>query len=218
MVAGLLAAGWYSGHIGNGGFQHLRQAAGLAGATGSDLCRRQHAAPGHRRDVEGPRQSHPGVGLHAGRIVRCPPRDRRLGPRRDWTPAAGPRPPMRRDAPAAAGRPGDAARAARPAGCRPSRSASRSRVSWTFDLGQNMVGVVRLRVAAPAGTKLTLRHAEMLNPDGTVYTKNLRSAASTDTYDCQGRRQREMAAHVHLPRLPLRGADRAAGQARRWMP
>ena len=57
---------------------------------------------------------------------------------------------------------------------------------WTFDLGQNMVGVVRLRITAPAGTKITLRHAEMLNPDGTVYTVNLRSAVSTDTYICKG--------------------------------
>jgi alpha-L-rhamnosidase len=57
---------------------------------------------------------------------------------------------------------------------------------WTFDLGQNMVGFVRLKVSAPAGTKITLRHAEMLNPDGTVYTKNLRSATSTDTYICKG--------------------------------
>ncbi len=57
---------------------------------------------------------------------------------------------------------------------------------WTFDLGQNMVGYVRLKVAAPAGTKLTLRHAEMLNPDGTLYTTNLRSAASIDTYICKG--------------------------------
>jgi len=32
-----------------------------------------------------------------------------------------------------------------------------------------MVGVVRLRVSAPAGTEVTLRHAEMLNPDGTLY-------------------------------------------------
>ena len=30
---------------------------------------------------------------------------------------------------------------------------------WIFDLGQNMVGVVRLKVSAPAGTRLTLRHA-----------------------------------------------------------
>jgi len=57
---------------------------------------------------------------------------------------------------------------------------------WTFDLGQNMVGYVRLKVAAPAGTKLTLRHAEILNPDGTLYTQNLRSAAATDNYICKG--------------------------------
>ena len=57
---------------------------------------------------------------------------------------------------------------------------------WTFDLGQNMVGVVRLKVAAKAGTKLTIRHAEMLNPDNTIYTANLRGAPSVDTYVCKG--------------------------------
>jgi alpha-L-rhamnosidase len=57
---------------------------------------------------------------------------------------------------------------------------------WTFDLGQNMVGYVRLKVSAPAGTKLTLRHAEMLNPDGTLYTENLGGAPSIDTYICKG--------------------------------
>src|SRR5258706_3554870 len=51
---------------------------------------------------------------------------------------------------------------------------------WVFDLGQNMVGVVRLKVSEPAGTKVTLRHAEMLNPNGTIYTKNLRGAPSID--------------------------------------
>ncbi len=55
-----------------------------------------------------------------------------------------------------------------------------------YDLGQNMVGVVRLKVSAPAGTKITLRHAEMLNPDGTVYTTNLRGAPSVDHYICKG--------------------------------
>lgn len=57
---------------------------------------------------------------------------------------------------------------------------------WVFDLGQNMVGVVRLKISAPAGTEITLRHAEMLNPDGTIYTKNLRGAPSVDHYYCQG--------------------------------
>ena len=57
---------------------------------------------------------------------------------------------------------------------------------WTFDLGQNMVGVVRLKVRADRGTVITLRHGEMLNPDGTIYTENLRGATSTDTYICRG--------------------------------
>jgi alpha-L-rhamnosidase len=48
------------------------------------------------------------------------------------------------------------------------------------------VGVVRLKVSAPAGTEVTLRHAEMLNPDGTLYTKNLRGAPSIDHYICKG--------------------------------
>jgi hypothetical protein len=57
---------------------------------------------------------------------------------------------------------------------------------WTYDLGQNMVGVLRLKITAAAGTKITLRHGEMLNPDGTLYTANLRGAPSIDTYICKG--------------------------------
>jgi alpha-L-rhamnosidase len=58
-----------------------------------------------------------------------------------------------------------------------------------FDLGQNMVGWARLAVPAgvSAGTTLTLRFAEMLNPDGTLYITNLRSARATDTYTSAGR-------------------------------
>jgi len=62
---------------------------------------------------------------------------------------------------------------------------------WVFDLGQNMVGVVRLKVSAPTGTRIGLRHAEMLNPDGTLYTNNLRAALSRDEYICRGGRIEE---------------------------
>ncbi|MEV5789255.1 alpha-L-rhamnosidase [Streptomyces sp. NPDC052192] len=55
-----------------------------------------------------------------------------------------------------------------------------------FDLGQNMVGSIRLRVSGAAGTTVRIRHAEVLNPDGTLYTANLRSAAATDTYTLKG--------------------------------
>src|SRR5690606_5537006 len=45
-----------------------------------------------------------------------------------------------------------------------------------FDMGQNMVGYVRLRASGPAGTRITLRHAEVLDRDGNFYTDNLRTA------------------------------------------
>ncbi|MCF7731317.1 MAG: glycoside hydrolase family 78 protein [Akkermansiaceae bacterium] len=57
---------------------------------------------------------------------------------------------------------------------------------WTYDLGQNLVGVVRLKIRAAAGTRITLRHGEMLNPDGSLYTANLRGAPSIDHYICEG--------------------------------
>jgi alpha-L-rhamnosidase len=53
---------------------------------------------------------------------------------------------------------------------------------YVFDLGQNLVGWVRLKVKGKPGQKVTVRHAEMLNPDGTIYVTNLRAALATDTY------------------------------------
>ena len=55
-----------------------------------------------------------------------------------------------------------------------------------FDLGQNMVGTVRLKLRGKRGRTVTIQYAEMLNPDGTVYTTNLRSAKSTDFYTFKG--------------------------------
>jgi len=55
------------------------------------------------------------------------------------------------------------------------------------DLGQNMVGRVRLTVhGANAGDRVVLRHAEMLDQDGCLYTENLRTAAATDIYVAAG--------------------------------
>ncbi|MBN9390179.1 MAG: family 78 glycoside hydrolase catalytic domain [Chloroflexi bacterium] len=55
-----------------------------------------------------------------------------------------------------------------------------------FDMGQNMVGWVKLRVNSPAGTRLQLRFGEMLDTDGSLYTLNLRSARQTDIYIAKG--------------------------------
>jgi alpha-L-rhamnosidase len=57
---------------------------------------------------------------------------------------------------------------------------------WIFDLGQNMVGWVRLRVRGEKGTTVSVRYAEVLNPDGTLYTANLRTARNTDHYTLKG--------------------------------
>lgn len=53
---------------------------------------------------------------------------------------------------------------------------------FVFDLGQNMVGWAKLSIPVEEGQTVTVRFAEMLNPDGTMYTDNYRSAKSTDTY------------------------------------
>ena len=71
---------------------------------------------------------------------------------------------------------------------------------YVFDLGRNMVGWVRLKVEGEAGTKVTLRHAEALNPDGTIYTENLRSARQTDTYILKGEGK-----EVYEPRFTFHG-------------
>ena len=55
-----------------------------------------------------------------------------------------------------------------------------------FDMGQNMVGWVRLTVRGAAGTTVTLRHAEVLDRDGNLYTDNLRSAQQTIRYTLAG--------------------------------
>ena len=58
--------------------------------------------------------------------------------------------------------------------------------SFVFDFGQNVAGVCRLKVRGRRGQKITLKFAEMLNADGTVYRENLRLARATDTYICRG--------------------------------
>jgi alpha-L-rhamnosidase len=51
-----------------------------------------------------------------------------------------------------------------------------------LDAGQNVAGVVRLTVRGRAGDTVTVRHAEVLEPDGSLHIRSLRSAKATDTY------------------------------------
>lgn len=58
---------------------------------------------------------------------------------------------------------------------------------YIMDMGQNMVGWVRMKVRGAAGDTIRLRFAELLQPSGELYVRNLRDARVTDTYICNGR-------------------------------
>jgi len=57
---------------------------------------------------------------------------------------------------------------------------------YLIDFGQNLSGFVKLKVNQPAGTKVTIRHAERLDKDGNIYITNLRAAQAIDEYICKG--------------------------------
>lgn len=57
---------------------------------------------------------------------------------------------------------------------------------YVFDFGQNFAGWVRLQTAAPRGTQIHLRFAEMLYQDGTINQENLRWAKNHDFYITAG--------------------------------
>jgi len=54
------------------------------------------------------------------------------------------------------------------------------------DFGQNLVGWVRMKIKGPAGTKITMSHAEVLDKAGNFYTTNLRSARAQNIYILNG--------------------------------
>jgi alpha-L-rhamnosidase len=55
-----------------------------------------------------------------------------------------------------------------------------------FDMGQNMVGWVRLKVKGNKGDVVVLKFAEVLDKEGNFYMENLRAANCTDTYLLKG--------------------------------
>ena len=63
---------------------------------------------------------------------------------------------------------------------------------YVADMGQIFSGWARLRVHAPAGTRLTLQHCEILNSDGTAYIDSFRAGhfgkgdRQIDRYFCKG--------------------------------
>ncbi len=184
VLGALLANGWYAGHLGNGNFQlygkipallaqlEITYEDGRVERIVSDDSWRTHASPTLKSDFM------LGESYDARQEVNGWDRPGFGGS--DWKPATVRNEPARAlDA--------QVAPPVRQTGERKATSLTEPGPGrWTFDFGQNMVGVVRLKVAAPAGTVITLHHAEILNPDGTIYTTNLRGAPSVDTYTCKG--------------------------------
>jgi len=183
-LGALTANGWYAGHIGNGGFQHYGKKPALFaqlevvyddGASErivTDAAWKNHASPILSTDFM--------LGENYDARMELPGWNKSGFDDTMWTPVKEvqqePRPLE-----------SQAMEPVRQLAELPAKSVTEPKPGrWTFDLGQNMVGVVRLRVSAPAGTKVTLRHAEVLNPDGTLYTANLRRAPSVDSYICKG--------------------------------
>jgi alpha-L-rhamnosidase len=58
---------------------------------------------------------------------------------------------------------------------------------YLYDFGQNMAGVERIHVQGPAATDVQVRVGEVTNPDGTLYTENLRTAKATDHFILAGK-------------------------------
>jgi alpha-L-rhamnosidase len=183
-LTALVGNGWYCGHIGNGGFQawgkipalfaqlEITYSDGTVKEVATDASWKAHPSPilssdimlgetyDARREIAG--LDKPGLDMS------------------NWS-AATERTEFPRSLDAQVDQPVRQTGELRP------KSVSEPKPGrWTYDLGQNMAGFVRLKVSAPAGTRIMLRHAEMLNPDGTIYTANLRGAPSIDTYICRG--------------------------------
>jgi alpha-L-rhamnosidase len=68
------------------------------------------------------------------------------------------------------------------------------------DMGQNMVGWLRLKVTGAKGTVVTLRHAEVMDKFGEFYTTNLRVAKCQLTYTLAGTGE-----EIYEPRFTFMG-------------
>ena len=183
-LAGFIGDGWYSGHIGNGGFQAWGKTPALFAQLEIIL------GDGTTRTIatDDTWKVHPGPILSSD-IMRGENYDARLEipgwdmPGLDtsaWSPATARKEPAR---------PLDAQvdEPVRETGELPPKSIKASKPgSWICDFGQNLVGFIRIKITAAPGTKITLRHAEVLDADGALYTRNLRGAPAVDTYICKG--------------------------------
>jgi alpha-L-rhamnosidase len=184
-IAGTVANGWYAGHIGNGGYQYwgkqpcvmaqleLTHNDGSVETVGTDDAWTAHVGPIQATDFM------EGESYDARMVLDAGSADYHPGP--DWTPVQVRTDGLPPEIDPQVDQPVRELMTLTPKSVKEAQPGH-----WLFDLGQNMVGVARLHVTAPAGTRVTIRVAEMLNADGTIYTANYRKAPSIDTYVCKG--------------------------------
>lgn len=72
--------------------------------------------------------------------------------------------------------------------------------SLVADMGQNMVGWIRLKVTGSKGSVITLRHAEVMDKYGEFYTENLRAAKCQLIYTLAGTGE-----EIYEPRFTFMG-------------
>ena len=183
-LAAVLADGWYAGHVGlaarpagsrpslsmvldvvhdDGRRERLVSDGSWLGSTGPWLS--ADILMGEHYDARRERPGWDGAGAEDG----------------DWLPVRVDDPPAVVPAP----HPGVPVR---PLAELPARAVTEPEPGvFVFDLGQNIGGVTRLRIEVPAGTRLALRHGEVLDEAGRLYTANLRRARATDVYVANGK-------------------------------
>jgi alpha-L-rhamnosidase len=71
---------------------------------------------------------------------------------------------------------------------------------YVYDLGQNIAGWVRMRASGAAGTRIVMRYAEDLHPDGTLDATTNQRARATDTFILKG-----AGIEVYEPRFTYHG-------------
>ena len=132
-----------------------------------------------RRSTRASRVTAPRAGRHRGaRRVRSGGRSSR----RPFRPSAGPRRSRR------------------------SRGRSSATASCSSTSDRTSSGGCGSRCAArPTGAEIVMRHAEVLGPDGRLFTAPLRTAKATDTYIAAGDDVEIYEPPLHVPRVPLRG-------------
>ena len=71
---------------------------------------------------------------------------------------------------------------------------------YIYDFGQNITGVTHTIFKGNKGSKIIIKHGEMLTDNNKLYTDNLRTALATDTYILSGNGEEEF-----LPRHTFHG-------------